>query len=113
MEHLLKSGSQGSCSPSLTSGEISVWTLFSALQSVTLCEPFSPLRLSRGCNGFCNQKSSRKKKKANNNKKLKQNQTAVMMTSLPYVPVLLLCVHQLHVLFVVPWLLPVLELLRV
>lgn len=44
-------------------------TLFSALQSVTLFEPFSPLRLSRGCNGFCNQESNRGKKKPNNNKK--------------------------------------------
>lgn len=57
---------------SLTSGEVSVWTLFSALQSVTLFEPFSPLRLSRGCNGFCNQESSSKKK--NKPKKSKQQQ---------------------------------------
>lgn len=67
--------------------------LLFALKSVTLFEPFSPLRLSRGCNGFCNQESSRKKKKGKQQQKLKQNQTTVMMASLPYVPVLLLCVH--------------------
>lgn len=51
-----------------------MWTLFSALQSVALFEPFSPLRLSRGCNGFCNQESNRGKKKKTTTKKLKQNQ---------------------------------------
>lgn len=44
-------------------------TLLSVFQSITLSEPFSPPRLSRGCNGFCNQQSSSK------TNKLKQNET--------------------------------------
>lgn len=96
-----------------TSGEVSVRTLFSASESVTLFEPFSPLRLSRGCNGFCNQESNRKKKKKGRQqqKKLKPNnsyddQFAICASSTA------VCT-QLHVLFVVSWPLPMLELLWV
>lgn len=80
--------------------------LLFALKSVTLFEPFSPLRLSRGCNGFCNQESSRKKKRQTTTKvKTKPNNS--------YDGQFAICAcftavcTQLHVLFVVPWPLPV------